>query len=95
MSQDSIILMIKGLFVLMALGALYLVALRPLVRLLREKPDIELLTPTLPDRLVEEEELQIPEKLGTGPNRQQMLEAAKADPRNTAMMVSRWLKEKK
>ena len=41
----------------------------------------------------EDEEIQIPVD-GEKPDRGTMLEEARADPNKTAMMVSRWLKDK-
>ncbi|MDH5752998.1 MAG: hypothetical protein OEZ59_11365 [Deltaproteobacteria bacterium] len=95
MSAEQVLGMIKGVFVVTTLVALYWFAVRPLLDMLRKKPDMDLLSPDF-SQVLEEEELEIPrggdpQKLG----RSQMLEQAREDPRRTAMLVSQWLKDRR
>ena len=86
--------MIKLLFTLGVIFAIFWFVLRPLVRTWQQQPDAEAMMPKLPD--VPEEELQIP----TDPagrrklSRIEMINELRADPTRTAMVLKRWIAEK-
>ena len=93
-NQQFMLGLIKLIFAGLGIGALVLFVLLPLWRILRTKPDVEMMIPdyTLLDE--EEEELQIP--LGQQqPDRTELLNLARSDPRKTALIVSSWLRSKK
>jgi flagellar biosynthesis/type III secretory pathway M-ring protein FliF/YscJ len=86
---------IKLIFAGVGIVALVAFVLVPLWRMLRTKPDLDRIIPdyTLLDE-EEEEELQIP--VGRQkPDRTQLLNMARSDPRKTAMILSRWLRDRK
>lgn len=90
---DTAILGIKLAFSLAALVLIVFVILRPIWRMLGTKPDILDSLSTLAQMPLEEE-LEIP----TGdakPDRAELIDSARSDPGRTAMLVSRWLKERK
>ena len=91
---DTTILGIKLAFSLAAVILVLVVVVRPIVRMLRTKPDfLETFQQMAQLPIEEDEEIQIPVD-GEKPDRGTMLEEARADPNKTAMMVSRWLKDK-
>ena len=92
---DTAILGIKLAFSLAAVILILVVVVRPVVRMLRTKPDfLDAFQQMNQMPIEEDEEFQIPVD-GAKPDRMTMLEEARADPNKTAMMVSRWLKDKK
>lgn len=92
---DTAILGIKLAFSLAAVILILVVVVRPVVRMLRTKPDfLDAFQQMNQMPIEEDEEFQIPVD-GGKPDRGAMLEEARADPNKTAMMVSRWLKDKK
>ena len=95
-AQDWLLVGIKTFFVLAALVAVVAYVLRPLWRQLREPPDLPDMSPRY-DLPEEEDELQVPAgEEGEGkPERHQVMEMARSDPRRTAMLLSQWLKEKR
>ena len=96
MGQEWVLSLIKGVFTLAALVAVYLVVVRPTLDLLRKKPDIDMRVPDYLANIEEEEELEIPTDHRRGlPDRATMLNELRQNPRQTAMLVSRWLKERK
>ena len=95
MSQDAVVWTLRLLFAGLALGAVALFVVIPMVRLLRQKPDISLLTPDFASQL-EEEELEIPTDCQPGmPDRQELVRQLKKDPRQAALMIQSWLKQRK
>ena len=95
MAQDWVLVLIRGVFSLAALVAIYSVVVQPLLRLLRKTPDMEMRMPDY-GSMLEEEELEIPTDARAGkPDRAAMLNEIRKDPRQTALLVSRWLKERK
>lgn len=92
---DVAIIGIKLAFSLAALVLILVVVVRPIWRMLGTKPEILDSLSTLAQMpLEEEEELEIPTGDGK-PDRLGMINSAKSDPARTAMLVSRWLKERK
>lgn len=90
---DTAILGIKLVFSLAAVILVIVVMVRPVVKMLRTKPDILDTFQMAQLSIEEDEEIQIPVD-GEKPDRMTMLDEARADPNKTAMMVSRWLKDK-
>jgi flagellar biosynthesis/type III secretory pathway M-ring protein FliF/YscJ len=92
---DTAILGIKLAFSLAAVILILVVVVRPVVRMLRTKPEfLDAFQQMNQMPIEEDEEFQIPVD-GEKPDRMTMLDEARADPNKTAMMVSRWLKDKK
>jgi flagellar biosynthesis/type III secretory pathway M-ring protein FliF/YscJ len=95
MSHDALLLLLRWLFALAALVVIVVTVLRPLLRLLRQKPDVELMTPDY-TTMLEGEELEIPNEAETGDfDRNAAIQQARSDPQAAALMVQRWLKQKK
>jgi flagellar biosynthesis/type III secretory pathway M-ring protein FliF/YscJ len=95
MSQEAVVWMLRLLFALVALVVVAVTILRPLWRMLRTRPDVDLLTPDFTAGL-EGEELEIPGEAEDGtPDRGAIIDKARADPRQTAVLVQRWLKERR
>jgi flagellar biosynthesis/type III secretory pathway M-ring protein FliF/YscJ len=98
-SEASIVVVIKLLFAVLSVAALVAFVIRPLLRMIRTGPDADVLNPyaKLPPPGEEEEaELEIP----TGgdrekPDRAEILDMARKDPREVATLIQRWLREKK
>jgi len=97
MNRDLILLFIKALFSLGALGALVWVVFRPMWKALNTHPNVLLPENDYGQAMLQAEELEIPKGMGnTGkPDRQAMIEAARNDPLRTANYVSSLLREKK
>ncbi len=96
MSPDSVVLSIKLVFVgLIVIGvALYLI--RPTVRMLRRKPDGNLLSTDYTSLMEEDQELVIPSEEEEGlPDRANIIQQAKEDPTATAALVRNWLRERR
>jgi flagellar biosynthesis/type III secretory pathway M-ring protein FliF/YscJ len=76
-------------------AALLWFVIRPLIRTWRQQPDPERLMPKLPT--LPEEELQIPvdPRDRAKPKRKEIIEQARADPRQTALVLQQWIREKK
>ena len=94
MSQDTLLMLLRGLFAVAAVVAVGVYVVRPVVRMLRQKPDVDLLTPTWEDRL-EGEELEIPTEAEGGFDRNAAIRKAREDPHNVALLVKNWLKQRK
>ena len=95
MSPDAVLWTLKLLFSGAAIFVVVAYHFRPLWKMLRAKPDIELLTPEFSASL-EGEELQIPDGMEEKPkDRGQLVQEARSDPQAVALMVQRWLKERK
>lgn len=96
MSENAIVESIKIVFALFAVIALGFVVVRPMLRMLREKPDVDFVVPDYFQMTPEDEELEIPQGGAPGePTRAQKLDMVKQDPQATAMMVQNWLRSKK
>lgn len=87
-------MMLRWLFAIAAVAVLAVYIVRPLVRMLRRQPDAELVTPDF-SHLLEGEELEIPSEGEAGFDRDSAITQARADPRATAILVQRWLKERR
>ena len=95
MSQDSVLLLLRLLFATVSVVVVAVFVVRPILRVLRQKPDLDLLIPDYTQAL-EGEELEIPQEIEQGmPNRADVIAEARADPQKTAMLVQRWLKQRK
>lgn len=94
MNPDTVLVLLKLLFAAAAVVAIVAVVVRPLWRMLREKPDVALQMPDITALEEEESELQIPEEGGV-PDRQGLLAQARSDPQHTALLVQRWLRERR
>lgn len=94
-NQQWMLTVIKLIFAGAGIVAVVYFVLVPLWRMLRTRPDIDL---NIPDYTLlddeEGEELQIPVG-GQKPDRTQMLELARSDPRRTAVILSRWIRSHK
>ena len=92
---DTAILGIKLAFSLVAVVLILYFIVRPIWRMLRTRPELADTFAQISQMPIEEdEELEIP----TGddkPDRLGMIQQARSDPGRTAMLVSRWLKERK
>src|SRR5262245_41719421 len=95
-TEESILLLVKTLFALLALGAVGWFVVLPIWRMLRRTEDVELvLKPFEPPP---EEELQIPvDGFNTGKklSRQELIDELRADPRRTALLLQSALRDKK
>lgn len=97
MDQEAILSAVKLLFAVVAIGVLVAYVLVPMVRAWSQPPDPGAVMPDYSRYLEEEdEELQVPtpEEGKAQPSRHELIGSARSDPRSTAMMVQRWLKEK-
>ena len=95
MKPDSVLLVIKILFSVAALVAVFIYAVRPLIRMWREKPDMDLISPDY-SQMLEGEELEIPTEQESGkPDRTKLIAQLREDPHTAALMVSQWLRERK
>jgi flagellar biosynthesis/type III secretory pathway M-ring protein FliF/YscJ len=93
--EDSIVLAVKSLFAVLALGAVVWFVVLPVWHMLRRTEDVELVMK--PFEPPPEEELQIPtDGLNTGRklSRDELLEELRADPRRTAMVLQQLLRDK-
>ena len=96
MSPDSVILTIKLFFSFLIVIGVALFLLRPMFRVWRDKPDMDLLMPDFSSAMEEGEELEIPTDEEAGvPERTKIIDQARSDPRTTAVLVQNWLKERK
>lgn len=94
MKHESLLLLLRWLFAGLAVAAVIAYIVRPLLNMVRRKPDVDLNVPDFSHRL-EEEELEIPTEETRDFDRQSALEQARTDPRGTALRVQKWLKEKR
>lgn len=93
--SDAAILGIKLAFSLVAVVLILLVIVRPIWRMLATKPEIlDTLNQVAQLPIEEDAELEIPTE-GEKPDRLSMIQSARDDPARTAMLVSRWLKDRK
>lgn len=96
MNPDSVVMTIKLLFVVLIVLGVILFMIRPTVRMLRKKPDADLLNTDYLSLSDEEQELEIPSEEEDGvPGRTDIIQKAKEDPMATAAFVRNWLKEKR
>ena len=94
-THEWMIVGVKAFFLVAVVIAVVIYVLVPLWRGLRSGPDAESLYPTVPSFDDEADELEIPTDGKSGkPDRLAIIDQAKGDPRVTATMVSRWLKQK-
>lgn len=96
MSPDSVLLSIKLLFAgLIVLGVIFYM-IRPMLRVVLKKLDVDLLRPDFVSRLEEQEELEIPSaELDPSQDKNAIIQQAKADPHATAALVRSWLKDRR
>lgn len=93
--SDAAILGIKLAFSLVAVVLILLVIVRPIWRMLATKPEIlDTLNQVAQLPIEEDAELEIPTE-DEKPDRLSMIQSARDDPARTAMLVSRWLKDRK
>jgi len=94
MSQTAVLMLVRWLFAGLAVAALVLYIVRPLLRIVRRKPDVAF---EIPDytQIIEEEELELPNAEEAGFDRNAAITRARADPRATALRVQQWLKQKR
>jgi flagellar biosynthesis/type III secretory pathway M-ring protein FliF/YscJ len=96
MSQEAVLLTIKLLFAGASLAIVAIFVVRPVVRMLREKPDIDLLMPDFNQLGEDADELEIPlDPEGRSVDRSEMIQSARDNPQDTALMVQRWLRDRK
>jgi len=94
MSQTAVLMLVRWLFAGLAVAALVLYIVRPLLRMVRHRPDVSFEIPDFTQR-IEEEELELPNAEEAGFDRNAAITQARADPRATALRVQQWLKEKR
>ena len=95
-SNDLILFSLKAFFAAVGLFAVIFFVLLPLWRVLRTGPDPDILNPQY---LEPEEDVDSELEIPTGgerktPERGEIIEAAKQDPRMTATLISKWLRGK-
>ena len=88
---------IKAAFSLATVVVVAVYIILPIIRVLNTKHEIPGYEKQdfLPEDLIGEDELQIPQASDGKPSRQAILEMARSDPRQTAMLLTAWLKERK
>ena len=91
----ALALTIKLGFAASVVAALVWFVFRPLFHAWQQQPDPEQWMPKLPP--LPEDELQIPVDPNGNPkpSRQQIIEKARADPRQTALLLQQWIRSKK
>ncbi len=94
MSQTAVLMLLRWFFASLAVLAIALYIVRPLLRMVRHKPDVSFSIPDYTQTL-DEEELEIPSEEEAGFDRNAAITQARADPRATAMLVQQWLKQKR
>lgn len=96
MSQEAVLLTIKLMFAGASLVIVAIFVVRPIVRMLREKPDVDLLMPEFNPLAEDAQELEIPEDpAGKSVGRSEMIQSARDNPHDTALWVQRWLRDRK
>lgn len=93
LTQEKILLLIKGVFALAALVALAWWVVRPVFKVLRthHEPSI----PSFNPAQMEEQELEIPSAVGEGkPDRQKIIAMMREDPTRSAQYISQMLRQK-
>jgi len=94
-SEESILLGIKALFALLALGAMGWFVVRPILRMLRRTEDAELIMKPFEPPPVEEIEIPVGGfNTGKKLNRKELIEELRADPQRTALLMREMLREK-
>lgn len=95
MSPDAVVWMLRLVFAGLAVGAVVLFVLRPMLRLLREKPDASLLTRDFTAQF-EEDELEIPtDGAGGPPDKNEIVRLLREDPQQAALLIQNWIRERK
>jgi flagellar biosynthesis/type III secretory pathway M-ring protein FliF/YscJ len=94
MSQDTMLWLLRLLFAGAAVVVLIAFVVRPVLRMVRQRPDMDLLTPDFSANL-EGEELELPNEAEGEFDRNAAITQARADPRATALRVQAWLKQKR
>ena len=95
MNPDSVITTLKVLFSVSAIILVWLFMLRPLIRMLREKPDVDMAVPDY-ENMLEGEELEIPTgEEARGLDRNAIIKQLREDPQSTALVVQQWLRDKR
>lgn len=96
MNPDSVVLSIKLVFAGLIVLGVILYLIRPTVRMLRKKPEGDLLNTDYFSLMDEEQELEIPSEEEDGlPDRAHIIQQAKEDPIATTALVRNWLREKR
>ncbi len=95
MSPEGVGIALRWGFALLAVGAIVVCIVVPLLRFLRQKPDAELMTPDYASLLDSEEELELPADDEHGFDRSAAISQAREDPRATAVLVQQWLRQRK
>ncbi len=93
-SQDWVIVAVKLVFTVVAVLLMIFFVVLPILRTLRSKPDFFEFTPTFDRFEEEEEEIEIPTGDGKPDNRA-IIDEARSKPRETAVLIQRWIREKK
>jgi flagellar biosynthesis/type III secretory pathway M-ring protein FliF/YscJ len=94
MSHESLLLFLRWLFAGVAVVVVVLYVVRPLLHLLRRKPEVGLDVPDY-GQMLDGEELEIPTEKDGEFDRTTAIKQARADPQATALLVQQWLKQKK
>ena len=93
-NQEVILNVVRGAFSLLAILALVVFVVRPLLRHLLHPVDSSLYSLSLPD-IEEGEEIEVPtEDAPETPDREKVISVARKDPQMTASQIRRWLREK-
>lgn len=96
MSQEAVLFTIKLMFAMAGILIVVIFVVRPVLRMLREKPDIDLLMPDFNQMAEDADELEIPlDPEGRSANRSEMIQSARDNPHDTAMMIQSWLRNRK
>lgn len=92
---EALSLTIKLVIAAGVVAALVWFVIRPMIQAWQQQPDPEALMPKLPE--LPEDELQIPLDPNSSQKatREQMIEKARADPRQTALVLQRWIRDNK
>lgn len=87
------LLLLRWVFAGVAVVLVIAYVVRPVLRMVREKPDVDLMTPDYTS--MQDDELEIPAEEDQEFNRHAAIDQARKDPQATAMMVQKWLKQRK
>lgn len=94
MSQETLLLLLRWVFALAAVVAVIAYIVRPVLRMVRQKPDMDLLTPDY-SHMLEGDEVEIPTDEEAAFDRHAIIDQARSDPRATANLLQKWLKERR